>query len=317
MPIRVQVPGHGIVEFPDGTSEAEMASALSSLKPTAAPSAQTAAPRTPAAAEDFMTPEQIANRDMTGMDIVKGAAKGLGRSVAGIADMAVQASPLGVADRALGTNLSGQTSAAINRATPEYTNDAQRLGGTMETAAEMAVPIVRGAQAINTVMRTGPAAAKFAEVAKAANQIPVDLEAPGRVALRIADLAQRGGGSNFGPAPVRQFIQWATDPKKANMTYEVAKDFASNISKLSSKEMAALPDSMKYQIHELRVVLNKAVGEAAAKAGKGREYAEAMTEFARAKKLQRLFIEGAKYALPAAGVTGGGMWLADKLAGGK
>lgn len=46
MPIRVQVPGHGIVEFPDGTSPDDMRQALASLS----------APTRPVRAEDFMAP---------------------------------------------------------------------------------------------------------------------------------------------------------------------------------------------------------------------------------------------------------------------
>lgn len=254
----------------------------------------------------------------TALDVGTGIVKGAASTVAGLGSLA-GSFPTGnvsaptvrdAVDQLYGQpGLSRAAFTAADEATTA-TNTPQMVGKGLETAAEFAVPVAKAVQAIP---RTGRAIAKFADVAKVANQIPVNLEAPGNVALRIADIAQRGGGSNFGPAPVRQFIQWATDPKKAPMTYEVARDFAKNISKLSSKEMLALPDAMKYQIHELRVVLNKAVGEAAAKAGKGQEYAEAMNEFAKAKKLQRALVEGAKYA---AGAMGAG-WVANQLIGGK
>lgn len=45
MPIRVQVVGHGIVEFPDGTSQDVMAKALKSLGPAPSPAPSPAAPR--------------------------------------------------------------------------------------------------------------------------------------------------------------------------------------------------------------------------------------------------------------------------------
>lgn len=299
MPIRVQVPGHGIVEFPDGTDQATMAKALATLTP----SPQSAAPRKPAAAEDFMTPEAIANRDMTGLDIVKGAAKGLGRSVAGIADLVAQSRMIpGVTPENAGP--------IIQRATPEYTNDAQRLGGLMEGAAELAVPIVKGVQAIPSVAR---AASGFQSVMRAAKDIPVAIEAPGQVGLRIMQLAERGGTM---PRPVSQFLQRITHPDKAPLTYEEARDFASNISRLSANEFQRLTPVMAREVGELRVVLNKAVADAAGKAGKGAEYAKAMTEYARAMKIRNAIttaVEGAKSALPYASAAGAGYWMSSKL----
>src|SRR5207253_11041554 len=102
----------------------------------------------------------------------------------------------------------------------------------------------------------------------------------GEVALRIQQLADRGASM---PQAVSKFLRRITDPEKAEMTYEEARDFASNISRLSANEFQRLSPVVAKEVAGLRVTLNRAVADAAGKAGKGQEYAQAMTEYARAK----------------------------------
>ena len=115
-------------------------------------------PTKPVSAEDFMRPEDIANRDngtsITG-GILKGATKGLGRTVMGIGEMAAGSGlplPGMSAARAdpfnpvLRSPLFQRTDAALaNR------NDAEKVGGYMELAAELApgaIGLVKAAPAI-------------------------------------------------------------------------------------------------------------------------------------------------------------------------
>jgi hypothetical protein len=99
-------------------------------------------PTKPASAEQFMTPKDIENRDMTGFDIAKGAAKGVGRSVLNVADMAGRTGMFpGLAD-------SERTIRSAAGSHLDNTNDAQRLGGTLETVAELALPVLRGGKAL-------------------------------------------------------------------------------------------------------------------------------------------------------------------------
>lgn len=104
--------------------------------------------RKPASAEDFMTPEQIANRDMTGWDILKGAGKGLARTASGIVGLAAQSRMIP------GLTPDTLPQPVLDSVTPQYTNDAQRLGGTLETVAETALPVIRGGQALASVARS-------------------------------------------------------------------------------------------------------------------------------------------------------------------
>lgn len=108
-------------------------------------------PRRPVSAEDFMTPEQIANRDMTGVDVVKGFGKGAVRSAAGLMKTAASSGlPMfaGVTPESLAT---------VDRFTPEYANPAQQLGGHMETAAELAMPVRAAAGGALRLARSAPA----------------------------------------------------------------------------------------------------------------------------------------------------------------
>jgi hypothetical protein len=264
--------------------------------------------RKPASAEDFRQPTGLENAISALLNVAQGFGKGAVRSGAGIANAAAQSHMLpGLTPQSL-------PSEAVDAVTPEYENTAERIGGGAEMLAELALPGLKAAQA---VPRTARAGARFQEVMGAAKDIPVDISAPGDVALRIAEMAQHGGGTNWGPAPVRQFIQYVTDPKKPPMTYEVARDFASNISRLSVRETLALPPAMKRQVTELKVVLNKAVADAAQKAGKGAEYKAAMREYAQAMKLRETgeaVVKGAKKALPIATLGGGGAYLLSQAA---
>lgn len=280
-------------------------------------------PTTPASTKGQIAPgstfsEKIGNAASMLKDVAIGAGKGLGSTVAGIGEDMVNAGMIpGQVPAAFSPDFRNPIFNKIDQATTA-TNTAQRVGKVGEKLGEVAaLGIPSGRAAVEAIPSTTRAGAKFAEVAAAANKLPVDLSEPGNVALRIADLAQRGGGTNFGPPPVRQFLQWATNPNKPPMNYEVAKDFASNISRLSSKDLASIPPVIQREIANLRVALNKAVGEAAAQAGKGQEYADAMTEYAKAMRLRENIDaawDGAKRAAPYLTAGGATYWLGSKIA---
>ncbi len=115
------------------------------VKPTA-PSGR------PAAAEDFMTPQDIANRDMTALDLGIGAAKAVGRSVVGLSKLAAMPGAL------IGGQ--GAEHPYFKRADEflQSSNAAQDVGGYMETAAELAVPVTRVARALPAAIKAASAA---------------------------------------------------------------------------------------------------------------------------------------------------------------
>lgn len=199
-------------------------------------------------------------------------------------------------------------------ATP-YSNTAQQIGGGLETLGELAIPVGKAATVAKEIIpTTAKAGAKFQQVMASAKNMPVSITAPGQVALRISELAERGGSM---PKAVRNFLTRVTDPSKGDLVYEEARDFASNISRLSADEYGRLTPVIGREVANLRVALNKAVAEAAGKAGKGKEYAEAMTEYARAMKIRGVFesaIEGAKRGAPYVTAAGLGTYFTKKLA---
>lgn len=184
---------------------------------------------------------------------------------------------------------------------------------TMAKAGAVAGGAMALPAAINAIPRTSRAAGNFQAVMGAARNEPIDITAPGNVALRIQELADRGGSM---PMAVRKFLLRVTDPQKPAMNYEEARDFASNISRLSADEFNRLTPAVAREVSEMRVALNKAVADAAGKAGKGAQYAQAMTEYAKAMRLRNAVnevVQGAARAVPYAGAAGAGYWLTHKI----
>lgn len=194
---------------------------------------------------------------------------------------------------------------------------AGEMGAFLPDVAAMAVPVggaVKGAgAAVNAIPRVARAGEKFQEVMGAAKNIPIDVKDVGDAALRIQQLADRGGSM---PLAVRKLLNRLTDPNKAAMTYEESRDFASNISRLSVNEFGRLTPAVAREVANLRVVLNQANARAAELAGKGAEYKSAMREYARAMKLREAVdsaMKGAKKGLPVATAAGLGYWLTRQV----
>lgn len=152
------------------------------------------------------------------------------------------------------------------------------------------------------------AGAKFQEVMKAAKDAPVDVSEPGNVALRIMELAERGGTM---PKAVRDFLKRVTDPEKAAFAYGEARDFASNISRLSTNDMMKMTPALKREVGNLRVALNKAVEGAARSVGKADQYKAAMREYALRSNVDEVARDvwtGVKKSWPIATATGAGLY---------
>lgn len=287
-PIRVRVEGVGVVEFPAGTSEDVMRQALMKLPEAQQPSADTLAAQR-------RQPSSSTRRDTLGIvtdSVQKGLVKGI-ESTAG----AVMG---GLSKMFPGLNYTPADAAHIDQATTPQ-NTGERIGYVAEKAIELGVPAVRGGQvAVRAIPSAERAGAAFQEVMGAARNIPIDVSKPGNVALRIMQLSERGGSM---PKAVRDFLKRITDPEKGAMTYEEARDFASNISRLSADEFRRLTPVIGKEVHALRVTLNNAVEQAAMKAGKGAEYKRAMWEYRANARLKEAAEKAIKYGVPAGGAT--------------
>lgn len=192
---------------------------------------------------------------------------------------------------------------------------AGKVGGVLPAAAEMAIPVGSAAKIAGKMLPSAARAGeKFQDVMGAARNVTVDVTAPGEVALRIQQLAERGGSM---PLAVRKLLNRVTDPNKAPMAYEEARDFASNISRLSANEYGRLTPAVAREVANLRVALNQANAQAAKAAGKGAEYKSAMREYAQAMRLKTAIDTTVKKVLPimTAGAAAGaaGNWMTRQI----
>lgn len=185
-------------------------------------------------------------------------------------------------------------------------------------AALMAIPVAKGVKAIGEAIPSAArATANFQRVMAAAHDTPIDISAPGNAALRIQELAERGASM---PQAVRKFIVRVTDPEKAALTYKEARDFYSNISRLSADEFMRLTPVMKREVGQMRAALNGSLEKAAAAVDKLPEYQSAMKEYAQAARLGKLTndaIKGAtRYLLPGGAAYYGFRKVSDLMSGG-
>lgn len=184
--------------------------------------------------------------------------------------------------------------------------------------ASIVMPAVGAAEAIPTAAKAG---AKFEEVAQAVGKHPVEMTNDlNRSLTRIQQLAERGGaGSNLGPPPVRKFFLRITDPEKPPITYEEARDFYSNLSRLSRDEMNRLTPVMQRAVGQFTRDLGQAIADTAGRGGKLAEYQKAMSTYRRAIVLREMLEKvwsGAKKASPyiaGGAAAGAGATAASKL----
>jgi hypothetical protein len=195
---------------------------------------------------------------------------------------------------------------------------AAKVGSLAPVAAEMALPgpgVVRGGKAVaGAIPSAARAGDKFQDVMGAARNVTVDVQEVGDVALRINQLAERGGSM---PMAVRKILNRMTDPNKADMVYEESRDFASNIGRLSRSDYQRMSPTVAREVAKLSAALNQANAKAAQAAGKGAEYKAAMREYARAMRIQEAIsatLSGAKKAVPWMGAAGAATWMTGKIA---
>lgn len=159
----------------------------------------------------------------------------------------------------------------------------------------------------------------FQEVMGAAKSVPVDVSTPGNTALQIQKLAESGGAM---PKVIRDFVKRVTDPSKAPLTYEEARDFYSNASRLSADEAQRLTPVMKRWVGQFRSDLGDSISQAASQVGKGDVYQDAMQGYAQGMRqqdfvnlLKNAAVKTVKYGLPTGiGATAGG-YVAGKALG--
>jgi len=300
----IDIPGVGPIAFPDSMSDDQMNAAAAKLYREANPEHPPVDPKHSwvATARDWLS---------TAGDVATGAVKGAIHSGQALTSVPVLPGGISLEDigNAIGNVAGGATSQALygTKAQPvstqqareatAYTNLPQRVGGGLETAVEMMVP---GGAAIEAIPNAARAGRVLESIKTAAKDAPVDVSAAGDVALRIQELAERGGSM---PLAVRKFLQRVTNPDLPPIKYPESFDFASNIGRLSANDQGRLTPVMNREVARLRVALSEANKNAAAAVGNGADYVAAMNEFGQAKRLEK-FWDWAKDKVPGAIVTG-------------
>lgn len=137
----------------------------------------------------------------------------------------------------------------------------------------------------------------FEKAMSAAQNEPVSLTNTMPEMTRMQELADRGGSM---PTAAGKLLGRIPSTSTAPMTYREARDFASNLSGLSSGERQLLTPVVKSQAGKLSSAFNSDVAGAADRAGVLPEYSDAMKQYAQAMKIRKTLINGAKIAAPAA-----------------
>lgn len=229
---------------------------------------------------------------------------GSGRTLPGRILQSVHATPLNEGVSPATANYMGSPALGTLRAvrglgqtaTPgQRVEGLKNIGGGILDAAQMPLSLVApeaSAQAVDKGIDMIPnmerAGKSFEAVMSKAKDVPVDLSRASDPALRAQELRESGASM---PGVVNKFLQRTTTPGLDPLTYERARDFASNAGRLSADEKARMIPPMKAQVARLAQTLNEANAGAADKVGMLPQYTDAMNEYRRAAKL-RDFKEG-------------------------
>jgi hypothetical protein len=126
------------------------------------------------------------------------------------------------------------------------------------------------------------AGSAFNAASDAAGANAVDAEGAGQAALGAKDLQDVGRTM---PRVMQKFLQRVTAPDTDPLTYDEARQFYSAAGELSANEKAAITPAMRRQLNQFKGQLGDAIQQTAENAGVGTQYGQAMSDYAKAKRL--------------------------------
>lgn len=150
------------------------------------------------------------------------------------------------------------------------------------------------------------AAANLDDAAAAAKGVAVNTADTFAAGARAQELKAAGGRM---PLAARLFMKRIGDVDAPDLTFEEARDFYSNLSRLSANEANALNPVMQRQIGAMKQALHEALTEAADTVGKGDQYAAGIREYSRSAKAAK----GARWAGGVAGGMYGANYILSKI----
>jgi len=185
---------------------------------------------------------------------------------------------LRVAGGATVGGLAGQKGAEAFGATPDQSALAGDIGGLAGGYGGAKLPSFLSSQALKA-----SAGESFNAARAAAGSNPVDVEGAGQAALDALDKAAVGRKM---PVTMRKFIQRVTAPDAEPLSYDEARDFYQAAGELSANEKNGLTPSMQRLLNTYRGQLGQSIQQTADNAGVGSQYGQAMTDYAKAKRLE-------------------------------
>lgn len=164
----------------------------------------------------------------------------------------------------------------------ELENTRQKVGAGGEIAT-FAIPSAIGAA--KSVFSTAKAGQAFNDIMRAAATQPGDLGPTAMSALQAEDNIAHGASGY--PTVVKKFLEdYVHNPNAPATTYQEIRKWATNFNDIALEEKNAMSGIAKAHVADMKVLVNKAAAEAAAQAGKGEDYIQAMNDYAAAKRNQ-------------------------------
>jgi hypothetical protein len=158
--------------------------------------------------------------------------------------------------------------------------------------------------AVTAVPNRAYAAKLFENVMADAKDVPVSLSKSGDAILRVKELADAGTSM---PQSIQKLLNRVTKPGSKPLTYSEARDFYSNITRLSADEAGRLNPIMKKQIGIVTNALKTDIGEAAGRVGQMGNYYAALQDYAKASQLLRAATTiGKEIGIPLAKIAAAG-----------
>lgn len=196
--------------------------------------------------------------------------------------------------------------------TPEHPvrGPLKAAGGVLQMA-EIPLSFMGGPAVDAATPSTVRAGHLFASIAEDAGNVPVALEHSGEPIRRFNELASRGGQQTKVVEDLMKRLR-TISKGQGPITYSEARDFYSNMSRLSSEEITNLNPIMRKQMTEVARAFSKDVADAAAQVGRAGDYWKAMGQYARASRLadaQKILM---KKAIQIIGI-GTGLAVGEKL----
>jgi hypothetical protein len=223
-------------------------------------------------------------------DTIVGAGKGALQSVVNNVDLVQSVNPQRMAEKIAAPKMAQERDRQyeekmkpLRDATVTHSTR-QKVGYGLETAAEFLVPTGAAGKAVAPAARMARAGHLIEEATVKAGNMAVDVTKVGNQALRIEQLAERGGVK---PKVVRDFLKRITDPEKGPLTFNEARDFYNNASRLTRSEAGRLTAPLRRELVQFTRHMHNSLLDAAEAAGKGDQYARGVKNYANAAKWSR------------------------------